>query len=134
MNRAERRRQRLEMLIEEVGTQAELASRAHTPPSMLSQVVTRRRRLGNDLCVKLERGANKPDGWLDQWLPNENPYDGTFLTEEEARLLRMIRQLGPEKRSQLLGWLEVERATASDAPVATVHILETRVNRLKNGS
>lgn len=69
----------LELLVAEAGTAKELARRAGTNESYLSQI---RRQLptakgtprcvGDDLAGKLERGMDKPEGWMDeQQFPRE---------------------------------------------------------------
>lgn len=67
------RNENLERLIAEAGSAAELARRAGTSSSYLSQVrhhmSTRRgtpRGVGDKLAVKLERGMGKPVGWMDE--------------------------------------------------------------------
>jgi len=66
------RLENLELLITEAGSAAELAHRAGTNSSYLSQVRNRMptrkgtpRGVGNDLAEKLERGMGKPIGWMD---------------------------------------------------------------------
>ncbi len=56
----------LEILIKEAGGQRQLAERADLTPSVISQIKTGRRSLGEKLARKIEAGAMKPQGWLDQ--------------------------------------------------------------------
>jgi SOS-response transcriptional repressor LexA len=63
----------LELLISEAGSAAELARKAGTSPSYLSQVrrqLTTQtgtpRSLGDELADKLERSMEKPRGWMDE--------------------------------------------------------------------
>lgn len=121
------------MLVEEMGTQVAVAEVSDTSPSMISQVITEHRRMGTELCEKIERGTGKPDGWLDQWLPTENPYDGTFMTEDEAAIVRLVRGLPPERRSHLMGWLELEKSQQREQAAATVHVINPRPRRFTNG-
>jgi len=55
----------LEALIEEFGGQRQLAERADLTPSVISQLKTGRRSLGEKLARKIEAGAEKPTGWMD---------------------------------------------------------------------
>ena len=71
--RAEIRHQNLETLIQEAGSARQLAQRAGTSSSYLSQLrsrkgsqAKRRRGIGDRLADRLERGMGKAPGWLDQ--------------------------------------------------------------------
>ena len=71
----------LELLVAEAGSAAELARRAATNESYLSQIrrqfLTPKgtpRNVGDDLAVKLEKGMEKPGGWMDEYHP---PLDDT---------------------------------------------------------
>jgi len=59
------------MLIEEAGGQPELASIVKTDPNYISQLKTSRQGIARKFCVRLEAAMRKPDGWMDQWLPEE---------------------------------------------------------------
>ncbi len=63
----------LELLVAEAGSAAELARRASTNESYLSQIRRKfstpkgtPRGVGDDLAVKLEKGMDKPEGWMDE--------------------------------------------------------------------
>ena len=76
MDRNERRRKRLLLLLEEIGSAIELAERADTDPSYISQIKTGARvSFGDDVATRFEQAAHKPDGWLDQWLPEEGGWN-----------------------------------------------------------
>ena len=74
----------LELLITEAGSVAELARTAGTNNSYLSQVRHRTRtpngtprRVGDALAEMLERGMQKPEGWMDEPHEQEAPDAGT---------------------------------------------------------
>lgn len=71
MTRQERRRKRLKMLINEAGKQVYLAELANTDPSYISQMLNGHSNIGDDVAERLESSMHKPDGWMDQWLPDE---------------------------------------------------------------
>ena len=67
------RRQNLEHLIQEAGSLTELARAAGSNSSYLSQVRNQTRapsgsprRVGDELAEMLERGMDKPEGWMDE--------------------------------------------------------------------
>ena len=67
------RRQNLEILIDEAGSQAELARRSGADARYISQIYTEsrtptgaQRKIGDELARRLEKGMNKPLGWMDQ--------------------------------------------------------------------
>lgn len=61
----------LHLLIEEAGSKAELARRTGANESHLSQITTGVRNVGPALARDLEKGMDKPSGWMD--LPQEKP-------------------------------------------------------------
>lgn len=71
MTRLQRQRKRLAELIDEAGSQKELAERVKTAESYISQLMTARAGIARKFCVRLEKAMKKPDGWMDQWLPEE---------------------------------------------------------------
>lgn len=71
MDRVNRHRKRLAILIAEAGTQGMLAEKVGTAESYISQLLTLRRGIARKFCVRLEQATGKPDGWMDQWLPEE---------------------------------------------------------------
>lgn len=91
----------LELLVAEAGSAAELAGRAGTNSSYLSQVRRRMptkkgtpRCIGDDLAVKLERGMGKCEGWMDE--PHQAEWEQSNIAEKEANT-----HLGPEIRNRL---------------------------------
>lgn len=94
MDRKQRRLVRLEALIKEAGSLKLLAELAHTDPNYLSQLRSPKGRpsFGDDLAERLEKASGKPDGWMDQWLPEEGGYAAAnrppdwFLLERLAEL------------------------------------------------
>lgn len=67
------RRENLLRLLEEAGTQERLAERCDVSHIYLNQIKNMRpdpatgkiRNVGNQLARKLEKGMNKPEGWMD---------------------------------------------------------------------
>lgn len=98
----------LELLIAEAGSAANLAHRAGTNSSYLSQVRRRMptkkgtpRGIGDDLAVKLERGMGKPEGWMDE--PHRDAKNLSNRTESESNAHR-----GPDIRSlhPVISWVQ----------------------------
>ncbi len=60
----------LKRLIAEAGGQKKLAQKAGVSPAYLSQIVSARtpRKMGDDVARRLERGMDKPHGWMDVML------------------------------------------------------------------
>jgi len=60
----------LKRLIGEIGGQKKLALKAGVSPAYLSQIVSSRtpRKMGDDVARRLERGMDKPHGWMDVML------------------------------------------------------------------
>ena len=75
MTRLQRKRKRLEQLIYEAGSQEALATRVGTAPSYISHLLTARNDIHRNFCIRLEKAMKKPDGWMDQWLPEETDPD-----------------------------------------------------------
>ena len=99
----------LRLLIEEVGSAAELARRVKTDPAYLSQILSTKikRALGGELARRIERAMAKPHGWMDRLNFPEEP--GQYKTErrmgaismEEMALLKKYRMLSSKERTQL---------------------------------
>lgn len=107
------RRANLRFLLEECaedigsdrGAQAELAKRTGVPAPQISQFLNKKmhqggevRSLGDEGARKLERGMDKPTGWLD--------VDSTVARDfREAAMLDKIRELTDEQKSAVLALL-----------------------------
>ena len=99
------RLQNLELLVIEAGSLIELARIAGTNNSYLSQVrhqirtpTGARRRVGDELAERLERGMRKPEGWMDEsHEPEAPPPDPECAPYGEAD----IRSLCP-----LISWVQ----------------------------
>lgn len=102
MDRNERRRRRLEGLIKEAGSQKVLADLIGTDPNYISQIKNPKIRpsFGDDLAARLERAMGKPDGWMDQWLPEEGGYAAANRPPDWF-LLDMLSQLPPKVRKAI---------------------------------
>jgi hypothetical protein len=103
----ETRRANLLLLLNEVaqdigterGAAAELARRTGVPGPQISQTIGRKlhqggkeRLLGDESARKLERGMNKPKGWMDV------AHHGV-MSERDAETLNAIGALTPDQRS-----------------------------------
>lgn len=71
VDRYERRRKRLLALLDEAPSDRVVAELAEIPPAFLSQMKTGKRQIGNDVAPRLETAMKRPEGFLDQWLPEE---------------------------------------------------------------
>lgn len=77
--RKRRRRQRLELLLQEFGGAAQVARESGTPKSHFSALSNGARGLGDALAEKLETIYNKPPGWFDLPIPS-----GSFIDSADA--------------------------------------------------
>lgn len=132
MTRKERHRARLQMLIDEAGTQVKVAESIGSSENYISQLLTKRPSIHRKYCERLEQAWDKPDGWMDQWLPEEALVTlvDRRLTHQEGLLLQGFRKLDAGEQVRLLGWVETEsavRRTPTGEVVATrVHEEPTR--------
>ena len=117
MDRVRRQRIRLDMLVAEAGgTDELLASRLGTAASYISQLRTNRSGISRKFCDRLEKKMGKPDGWMDQWLPEEideppakrrkakqTVFEADDLSDAETRLLAMWRTWGDDVKRYAFG-------------------------------
>jgi hypothetical protein len=82
--RRARRRTRLDELVLEVGSAAQLARETEVPKSHISAMQAGKRGLGDDLVKKLETRYSKPEGWFDS-LPSGNVASGLSVLESPNR-------------------------------------------------
>jgi hypothetical protein len=73
--RKKRRRQRLELLLQEFGGAAQVARESGTPKSHFSALTAGARGIGDTLAAKLEAIYNKPTGWFDLPIPEGSYID-----------------------------------------------------------
>lgn len=106
------RRENLLALIQEAGTQERLAERAEVSHIYLNQIKNMRpdpstgkvRNVGNQLARKLEKGMDKPEGWMDT--DHSNVSDSVISDWPfEDVSLRKVKALSKNHRSQLEGAL-----------------------------
>lgn len=72
VERNERRRKRLVELLKEAQSDRLVAELAGMAPSYLSQIKTgERESFGSDIAARIEAAMRRPEGFLDQWLPEE---------------------------------------------------------------
>ncbi len=106
-----RRRERLNGLIREIGGQVKAIERLGKGQSLLSQLSTGRKDIGESLARDIEHAAGKPFGWLD-WDSEEEKRSAKHLPTDP--LLRELLSLWPDlsvgDRRELIGraagWLQ----------------------------
>lgn len=94
----ETRLRRLQQLIDEFGSAAEVARRSETSAAYLSQLLTRvktakgaTRGMGDDVAAALERGCGKPPGWMDT---EEGPQAEAAASNPAAQhILQLLAQI-----------------------------------------
>jgi hypothetical protein len=119
MERIERRRKRLQMLIKEAGSQPKLAEKAErfagdlTPTANWISQLMNSRPISDDYAAVFERAMNKPEGWLDQWLPEEGALDPP-ATPKEIDLIAILRKLQDFDKGQV--YREAAKLLDASAP------------------
>lgn len=128
MNRLDRHRVKLAILIEESGGQRELAERVGTAQSYISQLLTARGGIARKFCVRLEEATGKPDGWMDQWLPEESgaEMDDQPLSEAERKVLKMWRRMTPSVKRHVFS--EMVKARAMPNLIASPNMTESELD------
>ena len=128
MDRVNRHRKRLAILIAESGTQGMLAEKVGTAESYISQLLTLRRGIARKFCVRLEQATGKPDGWMDQWLPEEiespaaTPLSGE-ISKPEVEVLNLWRLL-PDKL-KMVAYSQMQALMAAKEEVSTANTENT---------
>jgi len=84
----------LRKLISEFGSQAKLADAVGCTPSVISQLITGHRDIGEKLARKIEEGAGKPALWLDGDPYALNVEIGTAGNAENEIIIQKLRRLG----------------------------------------
>lgn len=107
MARNDIRLHNLRALIAEFGSIARLAEAADVSEKYLSQLNNRatmpsgtRRKIGDTVAEKLERGTGKPSGWMDtdrRGTPTVDALNGT-----ESELLRLYRKSDPAYKRAIM--------------------------------
>lgn len=139
MDRTQRQRARLQILVDEVGTQERLARKTGTAESYISQLLTSRPGIARKFCERLEKATGKPDGWMDQWLPEEGvgavgepPAPAYAIPDRHLDLLRAYRALPSDLRMPIRQLIEVSRSYAQiDKTVAQNNRMEKSSSRFK---
>lgn len=122
VDRYERRRKRLKALLKEAASDRLVAELAEIPPSYLSQLKTGARDIGNDVAPKLEAAMKRPEGFLDQWLPDEGGHVSAsrppdwYLLELLADLPEELRKT---LRAQIVSSVRAFRKASSPAKKVT---------------
>lgn len=104
-------------------TQTELALSCGISPSLVSQIVTKRRNMGSSLARKLEEKLKLTDGWFD--LPHsliDAPHgievlkdlrhereDRPKLSRQEIRLLKLFRQMPESEKNNIITQLSLKK-------------------------
>jgi transcriptional regulator with XRE-family HTH domain len=93
----------LRKLIAEYGSQAKLADAVGCTPSVISQLMTGHREVGEKLARKIESGAGRPPLWLDK--PQEDSAsDDTKvdnLSVDDLSFIRKRREISDEDREMI---------------------------------
>lgn len=105
MDVREIRKNRLITLIHEYKTQRALADAIGRPPSLISQIATGHRGMGEDLAREIEQQVNKPPGWMDG---KEDPL--SYLPPDEQALIRKYRKADPRGKRTIQGTAEDQSA------------------------
>lgn len=121
MDRINRQRIRLNMLVNEAGgTDEALASRVGSAASYISQLRNSRKGISRKFCDRLEKVMGKPNGWMDQWLPEETddaeivsppPIMYKSHSETELRILAMWRGWTPIVKQYVFGQMKIADLT-----------------------
>lgn len=92
----------LELLIDQYGS-AEIARKAGSSPAYISQIKTKRltpkgekiRGIGDDIARRIEKGFEKPTGWLDQihYKADRQKYHDMLDALDNEELLRFEKAL-----------------------------------------
>ena len=90
--RDERRSKRLEILAKAAGGRTILSVKAGSTSNYVSEAQNERGKFGNDFAARVEACMEKPNGWLDQWLPEEGGMEPT-LSDLEREIVNVLRAL-----------------------------------------
>ena len=106
----------LQSVIQRSGlTQTELALKCDVSPSLISQIMTKRRNMGTAFARKLEGRLNLSEGWFD--MPHtllDSPWHLTKLgeknslmadqpfTKRELRLVELFRQMPESEKDRII--------------------------------
>lgn len=101
------RMENFRILLEEAGSQAELHRRTKVPQPYINQLAKgtklasgNERSLGDDTARKLEKGMEKPVGWLDK--DHSMPMLFSELNGLEGQLVTLYRKLDESGKEDLL--------------------------------
>ena len=94
-------------LISEYGSQAKLADAVGCTPSVISQLVTGHRDIGEKLARKIESGAGRPLNWLDG--PPLSAREPEASYQSGGSLKDLWESSSPEDRAEFLRDLASKR-------------------------
>lgn len=115
----------LQSVIQRSGlTQTELALKCDISPSLISQIMTKRRNMGTAFARKLEGRLNLSEGWFD--MPHsllDSPWHLTKmgekkhsttdndqqLTKREIRLVELFRQMPESEKDRIINELDEKK-------------------------
>ncbi|MDA9090776.1 helix-turn-helix domain-containing protein [Porticoccaceae bacterium] len=100
--------QNLRELIAEFGSQAKLADAVGCTASVISQLVTGHRDVGEKLARKIEKGASKPPLWLDS-LQHSGVAEPLALYQGSVSLKELWESTSEEERAEFLRDLASKR-------------------------
>jgi transcriptional regulator with XRE-family HTH domain len=92
----------LRKLIAEYGSQAKLADAVGCTPSVISQLMTGHREVGEKLARKIESGAGRPPLWLDkpQGTSGSDMKDDNASSDNQS-FIQKYRKISDEDREML---------------------------------
>ena len=97
----------LRRLIAEYGSQAKLADAVGCTPSVISQLVTGHREIGEKLARKIEEGAGLQPLWLD--MPQSAAAEPQSKNQSGITLKELWESTSPEERAEFLRDLASKR-------------------------
>ncbi len=89
--RDERRSKRLEILSKTAGGRTLLSVKAGSGPNYVSEVQNERGTFGDEFAARVEVCMGKQNGWLDQWLADEEGIDPS-LSDPERNVITLFRR------------------------------------------
>lgn len=126
------RRHNLSLLVSQFETIAAVADLAGTSEKYLSQIINQTlqgdtaRGLGDAVAAKLERGCNKPEGWMDQ----DHQAVGHDESPVKPLVERIIAMTWDDRRLKLLaGFLDLLEASPPQPPHPTRQLKRARIGQ-----
>lgn len=103
-------------------TQTELALKCDVSPSLISQIMTKRRNMGSAFARKLEEKLKLSEGWFDlphslldapwhlrQRQASNTEHSDLNISKREMRLIELFRQMPESEKTNIISGLEIKR-------------------------